>query len=165
MGYRAGTDRTDGDTGQIAAAVLWLCSDAASFVIGHAMVVDAAKPSHADSHADRDHRPGGNTHADHPQLSRRRHRHHEGAAEWFTGDVYVDRVAASPAPSRVRRSWSTSRRALAPPGAATHSDRASSSPEGIGLLSASGGTIEVIWPATGSIDRTRSTGTEPPPAG
>jgi NAD(P)-dependent dehydrogenase (short-subunit alcohol dehydrogenase family) len=25
---------------EIAAAVLWLCSDAASFVVGHAMVVD-----------------------------------------------------------------------------------------------------------------------------
>jgi NAD(P)-dependent dehydrogenase (short-subunit alcohol dehydrogenase family) len=28
------------EPGEIAAAVLWLCSDAASFVIGHAMVVD-----------------------------------------------------------------------------------------------------------------------------
>jgi NAD(P)-dependent dehydrogenase (short-subunit alcohol dehydrogenase family) len=27
---------------EIAAAVVWLCSDAASFVVGHAMVVDGA---------------------------------------------------------------------------------------------------------------------------
>ena len=32
-----------GTSDEIAAAVLWLCSDAASFVIGHAMVVDGGQ--------------------------------------------------------------------------------------------------------------------------
>ena len=29
-----------GTAGEVAAAVVWLCSDAASFVTGHAMVID-----------------------------------------------------------------------------------------------------------------------------
>ena len=32
-----------GTPDEIAAAVLWLCSNAASFVIGHAMVVDGGQ--------------------------------------------------------------------------------------------------------------------------
>ena len=32
-----------GNPGEIAAAVLWLCSDAASFMVGHAMVIDGGQ--------------------------------------------------------------------------------------------------------------------------
>ena len=42
-GERTRTDRRMGTPEEIAATVLWLCCDAASFVIGHAMVVDGGQ--------------------------------------------------------------------------------------------------------------------------
>jgi quercetin dioxygenase-like cupin family protein len=90
----------------------------------------------------------------------------KGPAEWFTGDVYIDPVAASPAPSRVlanlvhftpvaRTAW--------------HSHPLGQSlfvTEGIGSVSAAADQSRSSGPATGSTSsRTRSIGTERPPAG
>ena len=44
----------------------------------------------------------------------------KGPGGWFTGDVYIDSVAAAPPPSRVTANWSTSCPAPAPTGIATH---------------------------------------------
>jgi quercetin dioxygenase-like cupin family protein len=70
----------------------------------------------------------------------------KGAAEWFTGDVYIDAVAAAPAPGRVvaylvhftpgaRTAWHT--HALGQTLFVT---------EGIGLCQRRGGAVEVIRP-------------------
>ena len=70
----------------------------------------------------------------------------KGPADWFTGDVYIDPMAAAPAPSRV---------SAAPvhfmPGARTHWHRHPLSQtvfvtEGVGLCRRRGGPIEVIRP-------------------
>jgi quercetin dioxygenase-like cupin family protein len=70
----------------------------------------------------------------------------KGPAEWFTGDVYIDAVAAAPAPGRVvanlvhftpgaRTAWHT--HALGQTLFVT---------EGIGLCQRRGGAVEVIRP-------------------
>ena len=70
----------------------------------------------------------------------------KGPAEWFTGDVYIDAVAAAPAPSRV-----TANLVHFMPGARTHWHRHPLSQtvfvtEGVGLCQRRGGPIEVIRP-------------------
>ena len=69
-----------------------------------------------------------------------------GPADWFTGDVYVDAVAAAPAPSRV-----TAALVHFMPGARTHWHRHPLGQtvfvtEGVGLCQRRGGPVEVIRP-------------------
>ncbi len=75
-------------------------------------------------------------------------RQHEawGPSDWFTGDVYIDAVAAAPAPSRV-----TANLVHFMPGARTHWHRHPLSQtvfvtEGVGLCQRRGGPVEVIRP-------------------
>ena len=68
----------------------------------------------------------------------------KGPADWFTGDVYIDSVAAAPPPSRV-----TANLVHFMPGARTHWHRHPLSQtvfvtEGVGLCQRRGGPIEVI---------------------
>ena len=70
----------------------------------------------------------------------------KGSAEWFTGDVYIDSVAAPAAPSRVLANL-----VHFMPGARTawHSHPLGQSlfvTEGIGLVQRRGGPVEVIRP-------------------
>lgn len=70
----------------------------------------------------------------------------KGPAEWFSGDVYLDAVAASPAPARVQANL-----VHFTPGARTawHSHPLGQTvyvTEGIGLCQKRGGPIEVIRP-------------------
>ena len=70
----------------------------------------------------------------------------EGPADWFTGDVYIDAVAAAPAPSRVSANL-----VHFMPGARTHWHRHPLSQtvfvtEGVGLCQHRGGPVEVIRP-------------------
>src|SRR5215207_8683551 len=89
----------------------------------------------------------------------------KGPAEWFTGDVYIDPVAASPAPSRVLANL-----VHFMPGARTawHSHPLGQSlfvTEGIGLCQRRGGPSLSSTQATASTSSlTRSTGTELPRA-
>ena len=69
-----------------------------------------------------------------------------GPSEWFTGDVFIDTVAAPAAPSRLGRRWSTSR-----PGARTawHTHPFGQTiyvTEGIGRCQRRGGPVETIRP-------------------
>ena len=69
-----------------------------------------------------------------------------GPAEWFTGDVYLDPVAAAPAPGRVRGAL-----VHFTPGARTawHTHALGQTifvTEGVGLVQRRGGPIEVIRP-------------------
>jgi quercetin dioxygenase-like cupin family protein len=69
-----------------------------------------------------------------------------GPAEWFTGDVYLDPVAAAPAPGRVRGTL-----VHFTPGARTawHTHALGQTifvTEGVGLVQRRGGPIEVIRP-------------------
>lgn len=69
-----------------------------------------------------------------------------GPAEWFTGDVYLDAVAAAPAPSRVQASL-----VHFAPGARTHWHRHPLGQtvfvtEGVGLCQRRGGPVEFIRP-------------------
>lgn len=90
----------------------------------------------------------------------------KGPSDWFTGDVYIDPVAAAPAPSRVTASL-----VHFMPGARTHWHRhpwgrPSSSPKGSACASAGAGRSRSSGPATASCSRpTRSTGTAPPRPG
>ena len=70
----------------------------------------------------------------------------KGPADWFTGDVYIDAVAAAPAPSRL-----TANLVHFMPGARIHWHRHPLSQtvfvtEGVGLCQRRGGPIEVIRP-------------------
>ena len=70
----------------------------------------------------------------------------KGPADWFTGDVYIDSVAAAPPPSRV-----TANLVHFMPGARTHWHRHPLSQtvfvtEGVGLCQRRGGPVEVIRP-------------------
>ena len=98
------------------------------------------------------------TDADHPQL----HRHRQGPADWFTGDVYIDSVAAAravpghgePGALHARRPHRT--------GTATRWARPSTSPRASDCASAAADPIEVIRPGDRVSSRpTRSTGTAP----
>ena len=70
----------------------------------------------------------------------------KGPADWFTGDVHIDVVAAAPAPSRVSANL-----VHFMPGARTHWHRHPLSQtvfvtEGVGLCQRHGGPVEVIRP-------------------
>lgn len=70
----------------------------------------------------------------------------KGPGDWFTGDVYIDSVAAAPPPSRV-----TANLVHFMPGARTHWHRHPLSQtifvtEGVGLCQRRGGAVEVIRP-------------------
>ncbi|MGY3554990.1 (R)-mandelonitrile lyase [Williamsia sp. R60] len=70
----------------------------------------------------------------------------KGPSDWFTGDVYIDAVAAAPAPSRVSANL-----VHFMPGARTHWHRHPLSQtvfvtEGIGLCQRRGGPVEIIRP-------------------
>src|ERR1700716_241364 len=70
----------------------------------------------------------------------------KGPADWFTGDVYIDAVAAAPAPARVQANL-----VHFTPGARTawHTHPLGQTiyvTEGIGLCQRRGGPIEVIRP-------------------
>jgi quercetin dioxygenase-like cupin family protein len=69
-----------------------------------------------------------------------------GPGDWFTGDVYVDEVAAAPAPARIRANL-----VHFTPGARTawHTHPLGQTiyvTEGVGLCQRRGGAIEVIRP-------------------
>jgi quercetin dioxygenase-like cupin family protein len=69
-----------------------------------------------------------------------------GPADWFTGDVYIDAVAAAPAPGRVQANL-----VHFTPGACTawHTHPLGQTiyvTEGIGLCQKRGGPVEVIHP-------------------
>ncbi|WP_030166704.1 MULTISPECIES: cupin domain-containing protein [Actinomycetes] len=70
----------------------------------------------------------------------------KGPSDWFTGDVYIDAVAAAPPPSRVSANL-----VHFMPGARTHWHRHPLSQtvfvtEGIGLCQRRGGPVEIIRP-------------------
>jgi quercetin dioxygenase-like cupin family protein len=70
----------------------------------------------------------------------------KGPCDWFTGDVYIDAVAAAPAPARVQANL-----VHFTPGARTawHTHPLGQSifvTEGVGLCQRRGGTVEVIRP-------------------
>ena len=80
------------------------------------------------------------------QITRSSDRHRQGPSDWFTGDVYIDAVAAAPPPSRV-----TANLVHFMPGARTHWHRHPLSQtvfvtEGVGLCQRRGGPVEVIRP-------------------
>jgi quercetin dioxygenase-like cupin family protein len=70
----------------------------------------------------------------------------KGPGDWFTGDVYIDAVAAAPPPSRVQANL-----VHFMPGARTHWHRHPLGQtvfvtEGVGLCQRRGGPVEVIRP-------------------
>lgn len=80
------------------------------------------------------------------QITRSSIRTTKGPAGWFTGDVWIDAVAAAPAPSRVSANL-----VHFAPGARTHWHRLPLSQtvfltEGVGLCQRRGGPVEVIRP-------------------
>jgi quercetin dioxygenase-like cupin family protein len=70
----------------------------------------------------------------------------KGPADWFTGDVYIDAIAAAPAPARVQANL-----VHFTPGARTawHTHPLGQTinvTEGVGLCQHRGGTVEIIRP-------------------
>ena len=59
----------------------------------------------------------------------------KGPADWFTGEVYIDAIAAPAGTSTSLRPTSTSPPAPGPPGTPTPTARPSSSPKGSGYAS------------------------------
>jgi NAD(P)-dependent dehydrogenase (short-subunit alcohol dehydrogenase family)/quercetin dioxygenase-like cupin family protein len=137
-----------GTPDEIAAAVLWLCSDAASFVIGKEAASEhshrtAAKPSENAEQPQSRFKKGITMEITSSSVEGATAK---GSAEWFTGDVYIDSVAAPAAPSRVLANL-----VHFMPGARTawHSHPLGQSlfvTEGIGLVQRRGGPVEVIRP-------------------
>ena len=86
----------------------------------------------------------------------------KGPGDWFTGDVYIDAVAAASAPARAQANL-----VHFTPGARTawHTHPLGQTiyvTEGIGLCQRRGGTIEVIRPGDRVFfEPTRTTGTAP----
>ena len=88
-----------------------------------------------------------------------------GPSDWFTGDVYIDAVAAAPPPlPGSRPTWSTSCPAPERIRTATRSARPSSSPKASASANAAADRWRSSDPATASSSKpTKNTGTAPTP--
>ena len=86
-----------------------------------------------------------------------------GPSAWFTGAVYIDAVAAPPAPNRAQANLVHFTPAPAPPGTPTRSGRRSTSPRGSASANARTAPSRSSAPATAcSSSPARTTGTAPP---
>ena len=86
-----------------------------------------------------------------------------GPSDWFTGAVYIDAVAAPPAPNRAQAKLVHFTPARAPPGTPTRSGKRSTSPRGSASANAKAAPSRSSAPATVcSSSPARTTGTAPP---